>query len=326
MIYFLFVLGFFVLIKGADLLVNGASSIAKKFKINDLVIGLTIVAFGTSAPELFVNISASLSGSSEIAVGNILGSNIANILLILGVSASIKTLQVSSSTVWKEIPFSLLAVIALGFLANDRLIDGAPLSQLSRIDGLIFICFFGIFIYYIIEISKKSKNNAISEDVSSIKPLPVYKSILFIILGLLGLVFGGDWIVNGAVKIAENAGVSKSLIGLTIVAVGTSLPEMATSVVAVYRGKNDIAIGNVVGSNIFNVFWILGISSIIKPLPFQPSCNVDIMVAILSSFLLFIFLFIGQRHNIQRWQGVMFLLIYVLYVVYLVLTDGNKVV
>jgi cation:H+ antiporter len=326
MTYILFIIGFVILIKGADMLVSGSSSIAKRLKISELVIGLTIVAFGTSAPELFVNISASLNGSSEIAIGNIIGSNIANILLILGVSATIKTLKVSSTTVWKEIPFSLLAVLVLGFLANDVLIDGANASFLSAIDGIILICFFIIFIYYIVEISKKSRTIDAEDDSNEIKPMSPLKAVVFIVLGLAGLVLGGDWIVDGAIQISDSMGVSKSLVGLTVVAIGTSLPELATSVMATIKGKNDIAIGNVVGSNIFNVFWILGISSIIKPLPFQATSNVDILMAILSSFLLFLFLFIGQRHNIQRWQGVMFIMIYVFYIVYLVLVDSQKVI
>jgi cation:H+ antiporter len=179
MTYILFVIGFVILIKGADMLVSGSSSIAKRLKISELVIGLTIVAFGTSAPELFVNISASLNGSSEIAIGNIVGSNIANILLILGISATIKTLKVKSTTVWKEIPFSLLAALVLGFLANDVLIDGANASFLSAIDGIILICFFIIFIYYIVEISKKSRTIDAVDDSEEIKPMSPLKAVSF---------------------------------------------------------------------------------------------------------------------------------------------------
>jgi len=316
LIYILFVLGFVFLIKGADLLVEGASSLAKKFKINDLVIGLTIVAFGTSAPELFVNLSASINGSTEIAIGNILGSNIANVLLILGVTALIQPIKVQKSTIWKEIPFSLLAVIIVGIMANDIFIDGAKNSVLSRIDGFILIAFFSIFMYYIVEISKKNPAALIDEE--GIKKMSNLKSIGFIIMGLIGLVFGGEWIVNGAVKIAERIGMSKSVIGLTVIAIGTSLPEMATSIVAAYKGKSDIAIGNVVGSNIFNVFWILGLSSIIKPLPFLASSNTDILVAIFSSALLFPFMFVGKKHQLDKWQGVLFLGLYAAYIVYLV--------
>jgi cation:H+ antiporter len=317
--YILFVVGFVLLIKGADLLVDGSSSIAKKRNISDLVIGLTIVAFGTSAPELFVNISASIGGNADIAIGNILGSNIANIFLILGISALVRKLTVQSSTVWKEIPFSLLAVVVVGFMANDVLIDGQSQSFLSRIDGLILICFFVIFMYYIVEISKKST----TQNDDSIKTMSTLKSTIYIVLGLVGLVIGGQWIVDGATEIATGLGVSQSLIGLTVVAIGTSLPEMATSVVAAYKGKSDIAIGNVVGSNIFNIFWILGLSAFIKPLPFKLSSNVDIMMATLASLFLFLFLFIGEKHKLQKWQGVMFILIYVAYLSYLVAVDNT---
>lgn len=315
--YILFVVGFVLLIKGADLLVDGSSSIAKKRNISDLVIGLTIVAFGTSAPELFVNISASIDGNADIAIGNILGSNIANIFLILGISALVRKLTVQSTTIWKEIPFSLLAVVVVGFMANDVLIDGQANSFLSRIDGLILICFFIIFMYYIVEISKKSN----TQNDESIKTMSTLKSTIYIVLGLVGLVIGGQWIVDGATEIATGLGVSQSLIGLTVVAIGTSLPEMATSVVAAYKGKSDIAIGNVVGSNIFNIFWILGLSAFIKPLPFKLSSNIDILMATLASLFLFLFLFIGEKHKLQKWQGAMFILIYVLYLSYLVAVD-----
>ena len=230
-----------------------------------------------------------------------------------------RKLTVQSSTVWKEIPFSLLAVVVVGFMANDVLIDGQAQSFLSRIDGLILICFFAIFMYYIVEISKKSK----TQNDDSIKTMSTLKSTIYIVLGLVGLVIGGQWIVDGATEIATGLGVSQSLIGLTVVAIGTSLPEMATSVVAAYKGKSDIAIGNVVGSNIFNIFWILGLSAFIKPLPFKLSSNVDIMMATLASLFLFLFLFIGEKHKLQKWQGVMFILIYVAYLSYLVAVDNT---
>lgn len=313
--YILFFIGFIILIKGADLLVNGASSIARKLKVSDLVIGLTIVAFGTSTPELFVNVSASLQDSAEIAIGNIIGSNIANILLILGVSAIIYPLAVQSTTVWKEIPFSLLAALILGILANDYLIDQKENSALTRSDGLILIGFFIIFLYYVFSIAKKSENK-INPDF---KQLSNFRSVAYIILGLTGLVLGGTWIINGAVEIAGQFGVSEYLIGLTVVAVGTSLPELATSAVAAYKKNTDIAIGNVVGSNIFNIFWILGLSALIKPLPFQPSGNTDIAMTVFSSILLFAFLFVGKKHLLEKWQGVLFLVLYVGYTVFIIM-------
>lgn len=312
--YILFVVGFVLLISGANLLVEGSASIAKKLNISSIVIGLTIVAFGTSAPELIVNIFASVQGNTEIAIGNILGSNIVNILLILGVSSIIYPLATKENTVWKEIPLSLLAAILLGVMVNDTLIDGGTFSGLTRIDGIVFIAFFIIFLYYTFGISKVSGENTDLE----IKDMSYMKSSLYIGGGLLGLVFGGKWIVDGAIKIAEGFNVSQSLIGLTVVAIGTSLPELATSAVAAYKKQSDIAIGNVVGSNIFNIFWILGLSAVINPLPFSKDSVIDIIMTIVASLILFLIMFIGKKHTVERWQGVIMILIYIGYVAYLI--------
>lgn len=312
--YVLFAVGFVLLIKGANMLVDGASALASRLGISALVIGLTIVAFGTSAPELVVNLLASLSGNTDIAIGNVVGSNIANILLILGMSAAVYPLAVKSTTVWKEIPFALLAVTVLYVLANDVLIDGASVSVLSRIDGLILMSFFVIFLYYIIGLAKSG-----NVEVEEVPSLTVPMASFYTVLGIAGLVVGGKWIVDGAIAIASLLGVSESLIGLTIVAIGTSLPEMATSVVAAYKKNVDIAVGNVVGSNIFNVFWILGISAFVNPLPFAPALNLDLMVTIGVTLSLFLALFVGKRHEIERWQGVVFVFLYIFYISYLVL-------
>lgn len=312
--YILFVIGFILLIKGADLLVDGSASIAKKLKISTIVIGLTIVAFGTSTPEFIVNIFASAKGNTEIAIGNILGSNIANILLILGISSIIYPLVTKKNTVWKEIPLSLLAAVLVGVLVNDTLIDGGIFSGLTRIDGIVLLAFFIIFLYYTFGISKVSEE---ATDIN-IKQLSYLKSSLFIIGGFIGLILGGKWIVDGAVKIAELFNVSQSLIGLTIVAVGTSLPELATSAVAAYKKQTDIAIGNVVGSNIFNIFWILGFSALIRPLPFSRNSDLDIAMTVLASLILFIIMFVGKKHTIERWQGILMLLIYIGYIAFLI--------
>ena len=295
---------------------NGASSIARRMNVSDLVIGLTIVAFGTSTPELFVNIFASIKGNTDIAIGNVLGSNIANIFLILGVSSVIYPLTVTKGTVWKEIPFSLLAILVLGILANDRLIDKSGASVLVRADGLVFLSFFIIFLYYSISIAKRIEG--MEEHVPS-KQYGLVKSLLWVILGLIGLTLGGKWIVDGAVHLAMRFGMSQSLVGLTIVAVGTSLPELATSAVAAYRRNVEIAVGNVVGSNIFNIFFVLAASSIIKPLPFKETNNIDIGVVILAELLLFMFMFTGKRRLLDRWEGVIFLIIYGSYIGFLVL-------
>lgn len=313
--YILFVVGFYLLIKGADLLVEGSASIAQKLKISSIVIGLTIVAFGTSAPELVVNVLASLKGSTDIAIGNILGSNIANILLILGISAMIYPLKTKENTVWKEIPLSLLATILLGVIANDLRIDGASYSGLTRTDGIILISFFIIFLYYTFGISKVKDN---FDKEMEIKNYTQSRAIIFIIFGIAGLVVGGKWIVDGATKIAELFDVSQSLVGLTVVAIGTSLPELATSAVAAYKKHTDIAIGNVVGSNIFNIFWILGISSIINPLPFSTTFDFDILVMVLASVILFGIMFIGKKHTVTKWEGFLMVALYIFYLAFLI--------
>lgn len=313
--YILLIIGFVFLIKGADFLVKGASSMARRFNISDLAIGLTVVAFGTSAPELFVNIVAGVKGTTDIAIGNILGSNIANVFLILGISAVIYPLAVSKGTVWKEIPFSLLAAVVLAFLVNDQLIDNQNHSVLLRSDGLILLSFFVIFLYYSTTIAFEIKG------VGDHVPATAHgtmKSMGMVTAGLIGLIIGGDWIVNGAVHMALKLGLSQSTVGLTVVAVGTSLPELATSAVAAYRKNVDIAVGNVVGSNIFNIFFVLGISSIIHPLPFTSANNIDLGMVILASLMLFIFMFTGKKRSLDRWEGVVCICIYVSYIIFLI--------
>jgi cation:H+ antiporter len=314
--YILLILGFPLLIKGADLLVKGASSIARRFNVSDLVIGLTVVAFGTSTPELFVNLFASAQGNAGIAIGNVLGSNISNTFLILGVSALIFPLSVTSGTVWKEIPLSLLAALLLGIMANDVFIDGGAISILTRIDGLVFLAFFIIFIYYTASIARKV------EGLSEHTPMKQHgsgKAVLMVLGGLVGLSLGGMWIVDGAVKLATVMGVSQSLVGLTIVAVGTSLPELATSAVAAYRRNTDIAVGNVVGSNIFNIFFVLGLSAVVRPIPVFTRVNIDIGVVILANILLFITMFTGKKRSLDRWEGAVFVLLYIAYIMILIL-------
>lgn len=311
---FLLAAGFALLIKGADFLVDGASSLAKKLKVSALVIGLTVVAFGTSAPELIVNIFASAQGNTDIALGNIIGSCIANILLILGLSAVIFPLAVKRGTAWKEIPLALLASILVAFMVNDAIIDGGFISALTRIDGFALIAFFIIFIYYTFGIAKAEEGEGHEIKVRSI---PI--SFLMIAGGLAGLTLGGKMIVDSAVAIARAFSVSEALIGLTIVAVGTSLPELATCITAVLKKNADIAVGNIVGSNIFNLFFILGTSAIIAPLPFSSILNFDVLALIAATFLLFFFMFIGKLRILERWQGMMFVILYFSYIVYIVI-------
>lgn len=317
--YILFAIGFVLLIKGADILVDGASSIAKQNNIPELVIGLTIVSFGTSMPELVVNILASVNGSSELAIGNILGSNVANVLLILGVAAIIKPLPIQRSIYFTEIPISLVATLLLGFLANANLFVDVKGLTLSRVDGGILLFFFALFMGYIFVVSKAKKSvNEISPTVDK-GSLTKTKSVIYIIAGSIALFVGGKWIVDGSFKIALNFGLSETFIGLTIVAIGTSLPELVTSAIAAKKGQADMAVGNVIGSNIFNILWILGVSSLIRPLPFDVISNTDILMVITASTLLIFAVIIGKRPRIDRWEGVLFLIVYFGYLTYLVM-------
>ncbi|OKL39861.1 calcium/sodium antiporter [Pontibacter flavimaris] len=319
LLYFLFAIGFVLLIKGADVLVEGASSIAKRYGLPDMVVGLTIVSFGTSLPELIVNVLASLQGQPELAIGNVFGSNVANLLLILGVTALICPLPIKRNTILTEIPFSLIATLLVGFLANATLLNSRYELYISRLDGAVLLGFFGMFMVYIYNVAKTNKDEVLPEDDSPI--MSMGKSILFILLGMVGLFLGGKWVVDGAVHIAQSFGLSESFIGLTVVAIGTSLPELVTSAMAAYRRNIDIAVGNVVGSNIFNLLWILGVSALISPLPFNVMNNSDIVMMILASAMLILALPIGKRNAIDRWNGIVFLLTYFAYLGYLIMRE-----
>lgn len=307
--------GLGILIYGAEYLVKGASSLAARLGVPALAIGLTIVAFGTSMPELTVNIYAALTGASDIAIGNIVGSNIANILLILGISAIITPLAVKSSTVWKEMPFALLGGALLFVFGADALISGTAPDILTRGEGLAFLGIFAIFMYYVVGLAK-SGNVEEAEDVTEYSYI---WSTLFIIGGLVGLVLGGKLLVDQAVFLATFFGLSQAVIGLTVVAIGTSLPELATSVVAARRGQVDIAVGNVIGSNIFNIFWILGVTALIAPLPITATFVPDVLFELFVSSLLFLVMFVGRKHTLTRWEGWAFVALYAGYLTYLVL-------
>lgn len=301
--------GFALLIKGADYLVKGSSSIARIFNVRTFVIGLTVVAFGTSAPELVVNLLSASSGAGDLAIGNIFGSNIANILLILGITAMIVPIKLGKGTIWKEIPFSLLAAILLAIMGSDVLLDGAVSNVLGRIDGLVLLSFFMIFLYYTFSISKRT-----GELGTPVEKFSVSKSVLFTVGGILALTLGGKLIVDSAVAIASQAGISEHLIGLTIVALGTSLPELATAIVAALKKQTDLVIGNVVGSNIFNIFFVLGTTSTIVPIHYSGASVQDALVLIVASSLLFFGMFIGKRHVIGRYKGAFALVFYVGYI------------
>ena len=315
----LFFVGFVFIIKGADFLVSGASAIAAHFKIPHIIVGLTIVSFGTSMPELSVSILASIDGHADLAIGNILGSNIANILMVLGVTAIIAPLPVKSSTVVSEIPFTLTAALLVGFLANAALFSAATTElTLSRIDGVFLLFFLALFMGYIFKVSKNSFDTEYSEDNQTPPPSSLIRPTAYVFLGMVGLYLGGEWIVNGALEIVARMGFSESLVALTIISIGTSLPELLTSAVAAYKKNTDIAIGNVVGSNIFNLLWVLGASSVITELPFDHISNIDIVMVIFSSSLLLLALEVGRKSVIDRWKGIVFILVYIAYLAYLV--------
>lgn len=307
-------IGFFVLIYGANKLVDGGAALAARLNVPNIVIGLTVVAFGTSAPELVVNIISSAKGQSALALGNVLGSNIFNILCILGITATIYPIAIKKATTWVEVPMALLAALLIFILYCDDHWPVPALYQISRTEGIILLCFFTVFVIYTLILARKGG----AEEVS-IKPYTVPKAIFFILLGLAGLVLGGQLLVKGAVNIAETLGISQRIIAITILSIGTSLPELATSLIAAWKKNVDLAIGNVVGSNIFNTFLILGTSAVIQPIPMSPENLTDIFVNILAIFLLFLFIFTGKGRQIEKWEGVLFLAIYTLYLLFLII-------
>lgn len=302
----LIVAGFYLLIKGSDYLVKGSSAIAQVLGVSTLVVGLTIVAFCTSAPEFFVNVIAAFRGSSDIAIGNVFGSNLANILLILGVTALFKPIVLRSSTIWKEIPFSLLGIILVFVFGSDIFIDGATQNILSRVEGLALLGFFILFLVYTFGIRRDTE---FSNELK-IEQMSLLKAVFITLGGLIGLSIGGKFVIDGASSIAQIYGVSQNLIALTIVSVGTSLPELVTSVTAIRKGHSDLAIGNIIGSNIFNLFFVLATSSVIRPLPFAFANIMDAFFVMSATLILFIVLFIGKRHVIERWSGIVFLVMY----------------
>jgi cation:H+ antiporter len=313
----LIIVGMVLLIKGGDMLVDGASSLARRFNVSELAIGLTIVAFGTSSPELVVSLSASIGAHPEIALGNVIGSNNFNLFLILGLTGLIMPVAVQKNTVRIEIPFSLLAAIILFLLANFALLFGERYI-LTRIDGIVFLLFFGLFLFYII---KTMKNGEPINETASVKQLSFGKVLLFIVLGLGFLVLGGRLVVNSAVALAQALNISEKVIGLTIVAVGTSLPELVTSIIAITKKSDDIAMGNIIGSNIFNIFFILGISATVRPMEYSPVFNRDIYLLVFGTLFLLVAMFTGNKRKLDRWEGAIFVLLYVGYVVYLIIQN-----
>jgi cation:H+ antiporter len=310
----LLIFGFVVLIKGADVFVDGASGVAENFKLSKMLIGLTIVAFGTSAPEFAVSVKSLISGSGDIVLGNVIGSNILNILLILGCSALFHSLNVKNNTVKKELPITMLFTLVFSVLLSDSIFDKGLVNTFTRGDGIVLLLFFCVFIYYLVTIAK---NKVEKDEDKDMMKLP--KAIAFTIIGIIAIILGSNFVVDSASKIAAIMGVSERIIALTIVALGTSLPELVTSVTATRKGEYDIAIGNVVGSNIFNIGMVIGIPvSILGGIGVITFSYIDLIVMITAAVLLFMFSF--KDYKISKKEGIIFLLLFATYYSYVLLS------
>lgn len=312
--YLLLLLGFVFLIKGADLFVDGSSNIAKLLKVPTLIIGLTIVAMGTSLPEASVSVTAALAGQNELSLSNVLGSNIFNLLVVSGACAMVYPLMVEPSVLKREYPFSVIITAILLIMSLDMLLFKKE-AMLSRIDGIILLVLFIAFIAYTVKSALNSRNNASEEDnAPTLTPL---KSVIFIIIGIAGIAVGGDLVVESASAIATEFGLSQTLIGLTIVALGTSLPELVTSLVAAKKQESDLALGNVVGSNIFNILFVLGISASIHPVAVAPESIIDTIILIVVSLLVYLFAY--MKKSINRIEGLIMVLIYIGFTAYIII-------
>lgn len=300
--------GFALLISGADLIVGGASALARRLRLPPLVIGLTLVALGTTSPELVVSVMASWQGSGALALGNALGSVIANVLLILGMSAIVAQIRVRQHAVWRNIAFALLAAVVVGLLGNDRWLLQADGSALSRLDGALLVALTAVYFGVTFKRTHRRRLQSLN-----LPDYPWMKAMAMFVGGLAAVVAGSQWIIQGALALAAAWGVSQTFIGLTIVALGTSLPELATAAVAVHRHRVDLAIGNIVGANILNLLLIIGVSAALRPLPFPSALNFDLAVATIATVLLFLFLVVGQRFVLQRWHGLVMVTLYVWY-------------
>lgn len=313
----LLIVGGALVLFGADRLTDGATALARRFGVTEMVIGLTVVAFGTSLPEFVTSFMSTLKGSSDISIGNIVGSNIFNTLVIVGASALVYPIVIRKSTVTKDIPFSVLASIMLIVMVFDVALDGAAMNILARTDGLLMLGFFSVFMAYTFFMARNTEELSTSNESNvPVKQMPYWKIFLFIILGLAGLVLGGNLFVESACDIALNLGISETVVGLTIVAAGTSLPELATSVVAARKGSSAIAIGNVVGSNIFNIFFVMGMCATIAPMKVGNISYIDLALMLVSMLMLWGFSF--SKRKIERWEGALLVIVYLIYLSYLV--------
>lgn len=307
----LILVGFVLLIKGADFLVDGSSAIAKKFRISEIIVGLTIVSIGTSMPELFVSTTSALNGYSDLSIGNVIGSNICNLLLILGLSAIIRPVKFHKETKFIENPMLIVLSFIFLIICNIN-------QDISQVEGIILIVLFVLFLLYTIIMAKKSQDEIIIEiSKEETKKISILKNTLLIILGIVLLKCGGDLVVENAKKLALALNISEKVIGLTIVAIGTSLPELVTSVTAAIKGESDIAIGNIVGSNIFNMLLIIGVSAIIKPISYNISYNSQMIILFIGMFLMTAFPFIKPKDYLSRWNGILCVLLYIFYTIML---------
>lgn len=316
--YILLIIGFVLLIKGADFFVDGSSSVAKILKVPTIIIGLTVVAFGTSMPELSVSVTAALRGSNDLAVSNVLGSNIFNLLVVLGCCALVKPVAAKWSLLKKEFPFSILITIILLLVDSDfsimKVLDGNKGFVLGRWAGLLFLILFVLYIYATVKSALRSRAEAKDMEEEEYKTMSPLKSGIYIVIGLIGIVWGGNLVVDSASNIALTFGWSQTFIGLTIVALGTSLPELVTSVVAARKGENDLAVGNVVGSNIFNILLILGVSSFITPITLDVTAVYDTIILIIASIVVYVSAI--SKREIQRKEGILFLVCYFAFFLY----------
>jgi len=310
------IVGFVLLVKGADFFVEGSSTIAKYLKIPSIIIGLTIVAMGTSAPEAAVSIIAGINGSNDIAVSNVIGSNLFNLLIVVGVSAVIKPITIQNQIIRKEYPFMLMATIALIIMSFDNVLGNGTTNIITRSEAIVLIIFMCIFMYSIVSSALQSRKDNASDESDKPKH-SILLSIVFTIGGLAGIIIGGQFVVDSAEKIALGFGMSETLVGLTIVAVGTSLPELVTSIVAAKKGESDIAIGNVVGSNIFNILFVLAASAVITPMGVNALCLTDMLILIVAS--LFTYVFCITRNKVNRIEGVILTITYVVYLAYAII-------
>jgi cation:H+ antiporter len=314
-VYLLFALGFALLVKGADWLIDGSVSLARRLHISEMIVGLTVVAFGTSAPELTVNVVSAIRGTGGITIGNIIGSNIANIALILGATGLLATLPIKGSLLKKEIPFSLLGAVLIFALSTGAWSGSATLTM-GRIGGAVLIASFAFFLHWIwreIRAGHTAEVEELDESHHSIS-----KALLLTGVGLALLIVGGKLVVDNAVAIATSFGISESLIGLTLVAIGTSLPELAASITAALKGKTDLAVGNVVGSNVFNIFWVLGLSAVIRPIEFERTVTTDLLVLGGFTLLLAGLPFLNHQRALTRWHAALFLVGYAGYIWFIV--------